>query len=133
MSFQIKNFLYKKINTFIYRKPKRIPEGESFITFTFDDFPISSVKNTTRYFRDYGNHATYYCSFNLMNKTCYGKKMFNINNIYSLLNNGNELGCHTFNHEDTLNISTNMLENSLMRNQKEIKKKFNVNLKNFCI
>ena len=50
--------------------------------------------------------------------------------IYSLFN-GNESDAILLIMSDALNISTNMLENSLMRNQKEIKKKFNVNLKNF--
>jgi len=68
------------------------------ISFTFDDFPRTAYNVGGAILRSFGARATYYASVGLMNTTNEVGELFYPGDLHDLLEDGHELGSHTFSH-----------------------------------
>ena len=68
------------------------------VSFTFDDFPRSALHTGGKILKDYGFRGTYYASMGLMGQPYSTGSQFTDEDISKLLENGHELGCHTYSH-----------------------------------
>ena len=68
------------------------------VSFTFDDFPRSALKLGGAILRDNGVTGTYYASMGLMNQITSVGPQFTAEDLRQLLEDGHELGSHTFSH-----------------------------------
>jgi peptidoglycan/xylan/chitin deacetylase (PgdA/CDA1 family) len=99
-----------------FRRPFEIRLGTPLISFTFDDFPRSALHQGGEILRRYGLAGTYYASLGLMNTETPSGLAFDREDLSRLLEDGHELGCHTFDHCDSWATSTDAFECSIIEN-----------------
>lgn len=80
------------------RRPFLIPAGRRVISFTFDDFPRSSVFNGGAILEQAGAAGTYYAALGLAGTTIATGEIFVPNDLPRLVAGGHEIGCHTYDH-----------------------------------
>ena len=76
----------------------KMANREPMISFTFDDFPASALHVAGRVLADNDISGTYYTSFGLMDTVAPTGPIFGPDDIPLLLEQGHELGCHTYHH-----------------------------------
>ncbi len=99
------------------RRPFRINTQVAVISFSFDDFPRSALLAGGRILGRYGARGTYYASLGLMGKQGPPGPMFLLEDLRRLLDQGHDLGCHTFGHCHSLNTPPAAFERSVIENQ----------------
>ncbi|HTY84388.1 MAG TPA: glycosyltransferase [Silvibacterium sp.] len=92
------------------------------ISFTFDDFPRSALLNGGAILHRLGVAGTYYASLGLMGKDTPTGRIFEAADLTFLLEQGHELGCHTFSHCDSWNTKTAVFEESIVENRAALKR-----------
>lgn len=86
------------------------------ISFTFDDFPRSAWHTGGAILRSRGLSGTYYASFGMMGTIGPTGELFGADDAAALVEEGHELGCHTFAHCDAWRTDTAVFERSVVRN-----------------
>jgi hypothetical protein len=84
------------------------------ISFTFDDFPSSSLHNGGAILSAHGARGTYFTSLGLMNTMAPVGKMFSVDDLHQAIADGHELGCHTFAHCHSWNTAPDVFERELI-------------------
>jgi len=107
----------------LFRRPLVLNAGFPVISFTFDDFPRSAFLEGGRILDRFGLRGTYYLSLRLMG-TPGGAAgtMFLFEDLKALLQQGHELGCHTFAHCHSWKTSPAIFENSILENRQALSK-----------
>ena len=105
---------------YMFRRPFPIRTQTAFISFTFDDFPRSALLTGGAILKRLGVTGTYYASFGLMGKQAPTGTMFLPEDVHALLEQGHELGCHTFGHHDAWKTNTRTFEESILENRKAL-------------
>lgn len=103
------------------RRPFKIDTQIPFISFTFDDFPRSALHTGGAILRRYGLGGTYYASLGLMGKQAPTGSMFLHEDLKLVLEQGHELGCHTFGHYDSWKTGTSVFEESIIENRRVLR------------
>lgn len=101
----------------LYRRPFQAATPVPIISFTFDDFPRSALLDGGIILKRYGVTATYYASFGLMGKEASSGAMFLAEDLPTLLEQGHELGCHTFGHCHSWKAEPAAFEQSIIENR----------------
>lgn len=91
------------------------------ISFTFDDFPKSALHQGGAILRKYGAGGTYYVSLGLMDREIPAGRAFSIEDIKRVLDEGHELGCHTFAHCHSWETKPSLFEESIVENKHALK------------
>jgi peptidoglycan/xylan/chitin deacetylase (PgdA/CDA1 family) len=86
------------------------------ISFTFDDVPATAVNTGGAIMRAYGARATYFVSLGLLGSQTEVGNIASASELSRALTDGNELGCHTFDHLDAWQTSTESFMASVARN-----------------
>ena len=118
------SFTNKQITRKISRNNFKIKLNKPIISFTFDDFPQSAANVGLELLSKYGVKGTFYISFNLIDKVTPTGKNCSIEDIKRIIETGNNLGCHTYNHLGAFEQSNTDFEESLVNNQRYLKKLF---------
>ena len=87
------------------------------ISFTFDDFPRSALWTGGRILKSFGLVGTYYASLGLIGKEIETGTMLVAADLAALLQQGHELGCHTFDHCHAWNTQPQRFEDSINENR----------------
>jgi peptidoglycan/xylan/chitin deacetylase (PgdA/CDA1 family) len=95
-----------------------IQSATPLVSFTFDDFPRSALLVGGTILRRFGLTGTYYASFGLMGQTAPTGSIFERRDLDVLLEQGHELGCHTFDHCHSWETQTELFEKSILQNEK---------------
>ncbi len=129
---RIKNYYRKKMSSTFNRKICKIKNIDAVISFTFDDFSRSSYLVGGEILNRYGFKATYYTSFGLMGKKLPVGEGFIEKDIIGILRDGHELGCHTYNHDESWETDKEQYNKSILLNRKKLNEKFpNTTFKTF--
>lgn len=99
------------------RRPFALENSVPVVSFTFDDIPRSAYGQGGTILARHGLRGTYYISLGLLNGETDLGPQFTVEDLEQLAGDGHELGCHTFDHLDTVNNSTAQLEASVRRNR----------------
>jgi peptidoglycan/xylan/chitin deacetylase (PgdA/CDA1 family) len=96
-----------------------VPLGEHgpFVSFCFDDFPRSAYLVGGSILRSYGAHGTYYAATGLMNTHNELGDQMEFEDVASLLEDGHELGSHTFSHLSCRRIPSSKFTDDVQRGQ----------------
>lgn len=91
------------------------------ISFTFDDFPRSSLEVGGNILRAHGVAGTYYVSLGLLNQHEPTGLMCSSIHLAEVIAQGHELGCHTFDHCDAWETDPGAFEQSIVANRLKLK------------
>jgi peptidoglycan/xylan/chitin deacetylase (PgdA/CDA1 family) len=90
------------------------------ISFTFDDAPRSAFSTGGEILKLNGIRATFFVSFGLLGRQTEMGPIATRNDLVNAVKEGHELGCHTFDHLDTWQTTTEKFIESVIRNQKAL-------------
>lgn len=107
-------------SSLLYKRPLLLRSPYPLISFTFDDFPESAWRVGGEVLRRFDVRGTYYAAFGLMGKTTPNSKMFSAEDARCLVENGHELGCHTFDHYHAWQTEPAEFEASILRNRRAL-------------
>ncbi|MFD2228569.1 polysaccharide deacetylase family protein [Alkalimarinus sediminis] len=110
------NKIERKLVAISNHKKKLINLNEPVVSFTFDDFPKTSLINAGNLLYKHGIRGTYYLSSGLIGKFNDGLHICDESDILHAVRQGHEIGCHTFEHLDCQKASLETLEKSLVKN-----------------
>ena len=103
------------------RRVLRLKTPKALISFTFDDFPRSAYLVGGAILNKYGAKGTYYASLGLMGKEHASSSIVSLEELRELVNDGHELGCHTYDHIDAWEGDPESFERSILKNQVTLK------------
>ncbi len=112
--------MQRRAARYMFRRPFPIRGQTPFVSFTFDDFPRSALLTGGAILKHFGLTGTYYAAFGLMGKQAPTGAMFLPEDVHALLEQGHELGCHTFGHHDPWETKARMFEESILENRKAL-------------
>ncbi len=122
MSFQqyyirVHNYYKRNVARVLFRRPLAIRTQLPLISFTFDDFPRSALLVGGAILNRLGLAATYYASLGLLGEEAPTGKIFVSGDLTTLLEQGHELGCHTFSHFHSWETDPGTFQNSITENR----------------
>jgi len=94
--------------------------AQPLISFTFDDFPRAALFTAGRLLESHGVRGTYYVSLGLAGQVAASGEMFHEGDISLLLEQGHELGCHTFSHCHAGETASALFEHSILENARAL-------------
>jgi peptidoglycan/xylan/chitin deacetylase (PgdA/CDA1 family) len=80
------------------KTPLTLKEGYRCITFCFDDFPRTAGDIGARILEEHGARGTFYTCFGLLGTESPSGRLASKDQVASLVENGHEIGCHTYDH-----------------------------------
>jgi len=99
------------------RRDFRLQADAPYVSFTFDDFPRSALTEGGRILSEQGVGGTYFVSMKLLGCPSPSGLVASREDLKSCLNEGHELGCHTFEHLDGRNSTAEAFERSIRANR----------------
>ena len=115
-----KNRLRNMVAMLFARRLCKWDGTEPFISFTFDDFPQSAYEGGGAILRKYKIRGTYYTSMGLMGRESPVGVIFSPENLKEILDEGHELGCHTYGHIDAWDGKAEIFERSILKNREAL-------------
>jgi len=106
----------------VWRRPVRMRNSASLISFTFDDFPRSALDVGGVILRAHGATGTYYASLGLMDRDEPVGRICSSSDLAEVVAQGHELGCHTFGHCDAWATAPRAFEESILENRRALKR-----------
>jgi len=122
LSERIKNYYFKNRAKLFESRVFELLGGNHFISFTFDDFPRSAYLTGGAILKKYKIRASYYASLGLMGKESPVGTIFSLEDIKKIVQDGHEVGCHTYDHFDAWETRPFAFEESILRNQEALRK-----------
>jgi glycosyltransferase involved in cell wall biosynthesis/peptidoglycan/xylan/chitin deacetylase (PgdA/CDA1 family) len=117
-------YFQRRATSKVWRRPFLINSQRPLISFTFDDFPRSALLAGGSILNRYGLSGTYYVSLGLAGRETESGQIFVPDDLTILLEEGHELGCHTFSHCDSWATATKTFENSILKNREALNQLF---------
>ena len=99
------------------RRDFRLVTDVPYVSFTFDDFPRTSLTEGGTILRRRGVRGTYFVSTQLLGHPSPSGPIATADDVKALLADGHELGCHTYEHLDGCNSSVDAFERSIRQNR----------------
>jgi peptidoglycan/xylan/chitin deacetylase (PgdA/CDA1 family) len=116
-----RRFLGAWRNTAMRRFATRISvktDPRPFVSFTFDDFPVSALENAGPILLEHGARGTYYVSLGLLGRDSPSGALAGPDELRRLASAGHELGCHTLDHLDGWATNAKQLLESIDANRR---------------
>lgn len=111
------NELRKRIALKTAVRSLKIPPAVKQVSFTFDDVPESAFLNAQPVLERYGYRGTFYVALSFLDTDKTNINLYHKNHLSACLNNGHELGCHTYSHNRTYqNSKADFLTNDIHKN-----------------
>src|SRR3974390_176261 len=112
----------RNIAHWFFKRPLAIRTPVPLISFSFDDFPRTALSIGGEILRKHGAAGTYYTSLGIMGTNGPSGPLFVAHDLTTLLDQGHELGCHTFAHCHSWNTRATVFEESVVQNQAALAK-----------
>ena len=106
---------------YFWQRPFAINPQTPIVSFTFDDFPRSALLTGGAILGAFGVAGTYYTSLGLMGKQAPTGAMFLAEDLKALVEQGHELGCHTFSHCHAWDTTPRLFEDAIIENREALK------------
>ena len=107
-----------------YKRTVRLNVNKPIISFTFDDAPKTAFDIGGKLLYKHGAKATFFVALGLLGKCTEVGTIASHDDLLFAAGNGHELGCHTFNHLNTWNTTTELFMESVAKNGRELGKYF---------
>jgi polysaccharide deacetylase len=99
------------------RRDFKLKSHVPYVSFTFDDFPLTALAEGGRILVDQGVRGTYFVSLQLLGSPSVSGPIASRDDLRTLLRDGHELGCHTFDHLDGTKSTADAFERSIEANR----------------
>jgi peptidoglycan/xylan/chitin deacetylase (PgdA/CDA1 family) len=99
------------------RRRFRLRGDVPYVSFTFDDFPLTALTEGGQILARHGVRGTYFVSMKLLGQPSVSGPIASPGDLKALLADGHELGCHTYDHLDGTQENVTAFEQSIRRNQ----------------
>ena len=103
-----------------HRRMVTIRTSVPIISFTFDDAPRTAFDKGGDILRSYGAKATFFISLGLLGSNTEVGTIASLEDLVRAVNEGNELGCHTFDHLNTWETTSDKFVESVVRNKQAL-------------
>jgi peptidoglycan/xylan/chitin deacetylase (PgdA/CDA1 family) len=107
---------------YLSKQPFTVLPSSPIISFTFDDFPRSALLKGGQILQSFGVGGTFYTSLGLIGKHSDTGEMLVTDDLGTLVEQGHELGCHTFGHCHAWNTSPAKFEAAIRENGQALQK-----------
>lgn len=114
------NKLKRMIACRLIKKTVKLNNEKPVITFCFDDVPDSAITNGARILNENGYKGTFYVSLGISDNQDKNKSYFDHSKLKALIENGNELACHTYDHIKMYNSDKNTILQDLKKNEQKL-------------
>jgi peptidoglycan/xylan/chitin deacetylase (PgdA/CDA1 family) len=114
---RISRFYKRKSASVLFRKRLAIQIEQPLISFTFDDFPRTALLAGGAILKQFELRATYYTALGLLGKDSPSGPIAVADDLRRAVEEGNELGCHTFAHCHSWDTGTDVFVDSVARNR----------------
>lgn len=104
------------------RRMIEVRPAQPIISFTFDDFPRSALHQGGAILKQHGQLGTFYVALGLMDTDIPAGRAFSKEDLFQVVADGHELGCHTYAHCHSWNTAPSVFEASIIENQRELQK-----------
>jgi peptidoglycan/xylan/chitin deacetylase (PgdA/CDA1 family) len=111
----------RKITPFLRYRTLKFKLNKPIVSFTFDDFPRSALKNGARVLERENWRATFYVSAGLEGVINHHGQNFFATDLPELENKGHEIAGHTFAHMDCTQVSGAKILDDLKHNRQALK------------
>jgi len=101
----------------LFQRRVTIDPAVSHISFSFDDFPQSALRLGGAILKSYGVAGTYYASLGLLGLDSPSGQVCTSGDLVTALEEGHELGSHTFSHCHSWDTESLVFEQSIVKNQ----------------
>lgn len=91
-----------------------------FISFSFDDAPRTAFSNGGDILKAHGARATFFVSLGLLGSESPSGTIAFQDDLRRAVEEGHELGCHTFDHKDPWKTTTKVFEQSVLKNRQAL-------------
>ncbi|OEU83965.1 MAG: hypothetical protein BA873_07735 [Desulfobulbaceae bacterium C00003063] len=102
------------------RRLVAIKSTTPFISFSFDDAPITAFSNGSDILKAHGARATFFVSLGLLESESPSRTIAFQDDLRRAVEEGHELGCHTFDHKDPWKTTTEVFEQSVFKNRQAL-------------
>ncbi len=116
----IYNKIKRRISSNLIKKTTQLNLLKPTISFTFDDAPNSAFINGSAILKKYGYCGTYYVSLGLKELPNSDKNYFDYTHLIKAIEDGHELGCHTYSHISLYKSKKEDVIKDLSKNQEKI-------------
>jgi len=99
------------------RRDFALAGGAPYISFTFDDFPLSAYERGGGILASHGARGTYFVSLQMLGQPSASGPIASRTDLERLVADGHEVGCHTFEHLDGCRSSVEAFERSIAANR----------------
>jgi len=99
------------------RREFKLVSDVPYVSFTFDDFPRTAFTEGGAILRRRGARGTYFVSMQLLGKPSPSGPIATPGDMKTLVADGHELGCHTYEHLDGCDSSVDAFERSIEQNR----------------
>ena len=106
---------------YFFQRPFAVNSHIPIISFTFDDFPRSALLTGGAILRSFGLAGTYYVSLGMLGKHTPTGTLCLPEDLQTLVEQGHELGCHTFSHCHAWDTTPRAFENAIIENQQALR------------
>lgn len=114
-------FIARKSGSVSFRRTIHLTLDRPIISFTFDDFPRSALFSGGEILQQFGVGGTYYTALGLLGMDSPSGPLFQEPDLKAAIENGHELGCHTYAHYDSWDTAPGEFERSVIQNRDALK------------
>ena len=102
------------------RRTMSIKTPVPIVSFTFDDAPRTAFSVGGEILKRFGARATYFVSLGILDTETEVGKIASVGDLARAVDEGSELGCHTFDHLDAWHVSSTAFLASVVRNREAL-------------
>ena len=115
-------YIQRNSASVVFQKPLEVRTDRPLISFTFDDFPRTALVAGGAILQRFGVSGTYYTSLGLAGKGSPSGPIFVPDDLGRALEQGHELGCHTFSHCHSWQTKKRVFEDSITQNRDALRR-----------
>lgn len=95
----------------------RLPAHAPMVSFTFDDAPDSAAGEGAELLEEHGGRGTFYLAGSLIDRPSDHWQALSNDAIVRLHRTGHEIACHTFSHQNSVNLDEAAMAREIERNR----------------
>lgn len=110
----------RTVSDFFYRRMAAVKLTTPIISFSFDDAPQTAFNYGGDILKAHGARGTYFVSLGMLESTSPSGTIASQDDLRRAVEEGHELGCHTFDHKDPWKTKTEVFEQSVLKNRQAL-------------